>query len=242
MTGSLLNISLVVLTLKSSLIACGAIFFQKQGKQERSISEDVTETRLIERAQSGDMNALGELFQSNKNQLLYIAKDLLEDQDEAEDAVQIAFIKAIRAIERGQYRKINSTTFKSWLIKIVKNCASDIRKRRRRDALLVPLEEEIVVPTQANHEEQVDKGFNASPLDIQSILTSLEYLVICHRVIDELTHKEIAARIPISEAYSKVIQNRALKKLRAKSGAPKAAQAQKNRHKSKSETKETENV
>lgn len=81
------------------------------------------EIELIERARHGDVAAYGELVRTFQD-LCFRAACLVGSPDEAEDAVQEAFVKAYRALPG--FRK--GWPFRPWLLRIVTN---EARNRRR---------------------------------------------------------------------------------------------------------------
>lgn len=87
---------------------------------------------LIARAAGGDRPALDELFLRYRDAAYRVAYRLLNNPDDALDAVQDGFIKALTHLRGFEYR----CTFKTWLLRVVSNAALDLgRQRRRRDEL-----------------------------------------------------------------------------------------------------------
>jgi RNA polymerase sigma factor (sigma-70 family) len=81
------------------------------------------ETELIDRARRGDVAAYGELVRTYQD-LAFRAACLVGSPDEAEDAVQEAFVKAYRALATFH----QGWPFRPWLLRIVTN---EARNRRR---------------------------------------------------------------------------------------------------------------
>jgi RNA polymerase sigma factor (sigma-70 family) len=81
------------------------------------------ETELVERARQGDVAAYGDLVRAFED-LAFRAACLIGSPDEAEDAVQEAFIKAYRALPGFRM----GWPFRPWLLRIVTN---EARNRRR---------------------------------------------------------------------------------------------------------------
>jgi RNA polymerase sigma-70 factor (ECF subfamily) len=96
-------------------------------------SDDISDVVLSQRMATGDTSAL-ELLMRRYNQSLYrAARSILKDDDEAEEAVQDAYLKAYRNI--GSYR--GDAKLSTWLIRIAINEAlARVRKRKRRDKIL----------------------------------------------------------------------------------------------------------
>ncbi|MBI1332813.1 MAG: RNA polymerase sigma factor [Armatimonadetes bacterium] len=105
--------------------------------------------RMIEKAKSGDIDALYSLFAKAHVAALAIAVSVVKNRTEAEDVIQDAFHKILRNIDSA------STIwpkFRSWMLMIVKNEAIDHSRKLKR---LVPIEEWVEIPDgeQARQEE-----------------------------------------------------------------------------------------
>lgn len=90
-------------------------------------TEDVTDAELAALAQAGDREAFGELVARYAGQARRVARAVLGDPVEADDAAQDGFLAALRHL--GRYDP--TRPFGPWLIRIVANAAADRRRRRR---------------------------------------------------------------------------------------------------------------
>jgi len=79
------------------------------------------------RAQAGDADAFGLLVQRYAAAARRVARVILQDPDDADDAAQEAFLSAWRKIDQYDPRR----PFRPWLMKIVTNTARDLRRARR---------------------------------------------------------------------------------------------------------------
>jgi RNA polymerase sigma factor (sigma-70 family) len=96
-----------------------------------TITRDDIEGLLRSRS-TGDPLVLEAMVQAYRAPLYWLALSILNDADEAEDAVQDAFVQAARALERYQM----GTNFKAWLYTIAVNTYRDyLRKRTVRMTL-----------------------------------------------------------------------------------------------------------
>ena len=87
----------------------------------------VDEATLTGRARAGDRDAFGELVRRYADQARRVARAVLQDPEDADDAAQDAFLSALVKLE--QYDP--SRPFGPWLMRIVANAATDRRRRRR---------------------------------------------------------------------------------------------------------------
>lgn len=106
---------------------------QRPGGPART-APGVDESRLAARAQAGDRTAFGELVERYADQARRVARAVLQDSDDADDAAQDAFLAAL--VKLKQYDA--ARPFGPWLMRIVANAATDRRRRRtvRRAELL----------------------------------------------------------------------------------------------------------
>ena len=75
----------------------------------------------IRRAQSGDLAAFEGLVRGCQADAWRLAYHLTQDRAAADDVTQEAFLRVYRSI--GTYR--GEHQFSSWLLRIVRNCATD---------------------------------------------------------------------------------------------------------------------
>jgi RNA polymerase sigma-70 factor (ECF subfamily) len=81
---------------------------------------------LVERARSGDAQAFDELVRRYMRPAYAVAFSVMLEPADAEDAVQDAFIAALERLDSCQPDR-----FAAWLMKIVKNRAITLQRRRR---------------------------------------------------------------------------------------------------------------
>jgi RNA polymerase sigma-70 factor, ECF subfamily len=91
-----------------------------------------TDEALVGLARAGDLQARDKLFGRWRDVAYRVSYRLLGSPDDAWDAVQDGFIKALRHLDEFDGRSL----FKTWLFRIVTNSARDIgRKRGRRPTI-----------------------------------------------------------------------------------------------------------
>jgi RNA polymerase sigma-70 factor (ECF subfamily) len=93
------------------------------------------DAELAALAHAGDREAFGELVQRYAGQARRVARALLGNEADADDAAQDAFLSALKNL--GRYDP--GRPFGPWLLRIVANAATDRRRRRQvREAEPIP--------------------------------------------------------------------------------------------------------
>jgi RNA polymerase sigma-70 factor, ECF subfamily len=100
---------------------------------------DVGDAALVAQARGGDRVAFGTLVDRYADQARRVARAVLQDPDDADDAAQDAFLAAL--VKLDQYD--STRPFGPWLMRIVANAATD-RRRRRKVRSAVSLDEGLV--------------------------------------------------------------------------------------------------
>lgn len=156
---------------------------------------------LVIRAQQGDRDAVGLLYDSYTPKLFGYLMNTLRDRTRADDALQTTWIKALDALPRFQFRGV---PFSSWLFAIARNVC---REQWRSGAREVPLEPE---HDRADSREQPDTVF------VERLLAALDESdreLVRLRYIADLQTSEIARVLGISGIAVRVRLHRVIKKL-----------------------------
>lgn len=90
-------------------------------------SDAAAERAWILAAQAGDEAAFGQLVRRHQRRAYAVARAIVLNHEDAEDAVQEAFLHAYRALDR--FRP--DQAFGAWLHRIVANAALDLTRRRK---------------------------------------------------------------------------------------------------------------
>jgi RNA polymerase sigma factor (sigma-70 family) len=162
---------------------------------------------IIERCRQGDRDAHYQLYKLYSRSMYNIGYRIVNNEPEAEDVLQEAFISAFRNLNH--YR--GDASFGSWLKRIVVNKAINLLKSRRTERFPedenFDLEEEVWTEEEFPFSvEQVRKAIEQLPDGYRSVLSL--YL------LEGYDHGEIAEILGISESTSKSQFNRSKKKLR----------------------------
>jgi RNA polymerase sigma-70 factor (ECF subfamily) len=161
------------------------------------------ERRLVAKAKSGHEDAFGELYERHRLKAYRTALHILRNQQDAEDAVQRAFQRALVSLQR--FRE--DSTFSTWLTRIVINEALMLLRQRHRGE---PLHENSVDAAQGDVGREIADG-RPTPEEIlceserratlqQAIGALRENLrvVVLHRELQGLTSAETARRLGLT--------------------------------------------
>lgn len=180
---------------------------------------DNKEIDLIKRSKNGDVEAFEALIRDYKKLAYNIAYRVLKNKEDAEDASQDALVKVFKNISKFNM----DSTFKVWLYRIVTNTCFDYLKKKKVVAYSVDSladsegeEMKIEIPDNANNPEIVLEN----KLDREIINKSIEMLdndariIVVMREMHQMSYKEIANVLSISEGTVKSRLNRAREKLK----------------------------
>lgn len=100
------------------------------------MEREVSENQLVAAAKSGNRDAFGELVERHTRRMMHIARTITRNHQDAEDAVQDAFVSALAHLESFDGR----SRFSTWLTRIAINAAL-MRLRKNRGLREIPIEE-----------------------------------------------------------------------------------------------------
>ncbi len=101
-------------------------------KEASEGSSDKGDHELVKRVQEGDSKAFRRLFDKYHRRAFAVAMGVVKNEDDALDAVQEAFVKVHKNIDKFQ----GSSSFYTWLYRIVMNVSIDhVRRTSRRKNL-----------------------------------------------------------------------------------------------------------
>jgi RNA polymerase sigma-70 factor, ECF subfamily len=163
------------------------------------------EHSLLQRAQRGDREALGALWDLITPKLFGYLITTLKDRQLAEDVLQTTWLKAIEALPRFQER---GTGIGGWLFAIAKN---ECRTQWRVAAKTVPFDP-IVHDTGIDDREALEHSILAG--QILAALSEDDREILRLRYIADLSHDEVAHAMGISSVAARVRIHRALARAR----------------------------
>jgi RNA polymerase sigma-70 factor (ECF subfamily) len=178
------------------------------------------DSALAAACQSGDLPAYERFYLQQGARMKNLARNLLGNSIDAEDAVQETFLKVQRGIAsfRGQ------SSFVTWTFRILVNTCYDARRSRLR-------KNEVTGDSSEESPRPEPRAPAAHPLLRLALQRALEKLTRHQRdvfllsEVEGFRHAEIAAMLEITEAASKNTLFQAKKNLRQMLEAPRGADA-----------------
>ena len=169
------------------------------------------ERALVLAAQRGEREAFSQLVRTHERRAYAVARAIVVNHEDAEDAVQEAFLHAYRAL----HRFLPDQAFGAWLHRIVANAALDITRRRKvREADELP--ESVASPFRDPAES------NELRTRLQEALAKLparQRAVIVLHDVEGYRHAEIGRMLGIPEGTARSDLHYARSTLRAVLGS-----------------------
>ncbi len=173
---------------------------------------DSSEELLIREAIAGDKQAFGRLYELYADQIVRYLFFRIGDQSKAEDMMEVVFLNAWENLP-GFGKKGRKMNFRAWLYRIAHNAMVDHHRTKRTESSLDIISE--IMSEDYSPGQLLEKAEqSAMLLDALEKLDLISKQVITLRILSGLSSRETAAVIGISPANVRVIQFRALKKLR----------------------------
>ena len=168
---------------------------------------------LIEKAQNGDSDAFGELYERYATSIFRFVYSQTAHRLDAEDITADVFLRAWRALPRYQDQGFS---FAPFLFRIARNVLIDSR-RKRRLTQDISEDEMMNIPDKTAYEPRVLLSAKTQHNDLVRILVQLreDYrTVLILRFFNDLSPEEIAQVMGRSVGAVRVLQHRALSSLR----------------------------
>jgi RNA polymerase sigma-70 factor (ECF subfamily) len=156
---------------------------------------------ILARIAAGDMRAFEHLMRRYNRRLFRVARSILRDDAEAEDALQDAYLQAYRALPA--FRGESSTA--TWLTRIVMNAALMRRRKNVRMADIIELNMDLAMDERIAPSEQPEHAALRAQAR-RLIETKIDGLpdvfrtVFVLRALEELNVEETAETLGIPEA------------------------------------------
>jgi RNA polymerase sigma-70 factor (ECF subfamily) len=162
------------------------------------------ESTLVAQAKAGDQNAFAELVNRYERKIYRLAKNITRNDEDAEDVLQDAFLKAYTHLDNFK----GDSKFYTWIVRIAVNEAL-MRLRKRKTDRSVPLDEPVdlgeetvqreIAVWEDNPEQQYSQEEWRKILDeaVESLKPDFRTVFVL-RDIEELSTEETAETLGIS--------------------------------------------
>jgi len=165
---------------------------------------------LIDKAQEGDKDAFGQIYQLFYKRIYRYCRYNTRDQIIAQDLCQETFLRAWRSISGFSHNKGGS--FQAYLFKIAHNLIVDLSRKKKEVSINFY---EDTLETDQNLDENIQRQEDIKK--IRSALSKLEQKerqIVVLRYFEEMTSAEVARILKIHEGALRVRTHRILKKLK----------------------------
>ena len=155
----------------------------------------------VRKAKYGDKEAFCNLVRINKVAIYRIAKSILTKEEDIEDAVSEAILKAYKNIKTLK----NDDFFKTWLIRIVINESNNLYKKRQRE-----------IAFEKDHFSKIKVNDTYKDLTLHNAINSLDDDLRTITILfyfEDLKYKDIAKVLGIKEGTVKSRLSRAKERL-----------------------------
>jgi len=169
----------------------------------------MSDRAIIHQVLSGDVEAFARLVDRHYERCARIAVRILGNREDAEEAIQDAFLRAFKAL--GHYEEREQ--FSAWLTRILVNqCRTVLARSRRRDVLFPDLD-----PQAVDFVVEPDLAEGMWP-ELERALAQLpdeQREAIVLKYADDLTYEEMSRITGAGESALKMRVQRAFGRLRA---------------------------
>lgn len=177
----------------------------------------LSEEEILNLVRGGNDRAYGELYKRYLEEIYrYLFYRVAKDQQEAEDLTQEVFIRAWDVISKTKNRRSKgNSNFRALVYRIAHNLSVD-RWRTSKDEQSIQEEDlktesaNLVTPEKTIIAQERDEELYTA---VKELDTQLQNVFIC-RFINGLSHAETAQSLGLNEGHVRVLQYRALKKIR----------------------------
>ena len=175
----------------------------------------LSEDEILNLIRNGNDRAYGELYKRYLDEIYrYLYYRVAANSQDAEDLTQEVFIKAWNVISKAKNGN-NKNNFRALVYKIAHNLSVDRWRTRKNEQ---PLQEDELGVNSAdlNSPEKsiMDQERNQElAVAVRKLDPQLQNVFIC-RFINGLSHAETAQSLGLNEGHVRVLQHRALKKIR----------------------------
>jgi RNA polymerase sigma-70 factor (ECF subfamily) len=175
----------------------------------RCTQNELSDNDLLERAIRGDTKAFGMLYTRYLEDIHRYIYYKVTNRYEAEDLTETVFLKAWDALPRFKSGKVN---FRAWLYRIAHNTVIDFYRTDRSSVDITAMQMRDNHPS-LDEQIQIQDENNELNNAIRALESNLKQVII-YRFLNGMSHAETAQVMDLKEGNVRVLQMRALQKLR----------------------------
>ena len=164
---------------------------------------------LAARHRAGDPAAFEEIVARHKRVVYLTARRMLPSHVDADEAAQVAFVRAWRALDRFR----GESSLRTWLVRIVLNVAKTMRASNKPTEEL-PDAERVVDSTEGSERRLQRAQSRRRVREAVARLPPRQREVVTLKVFSEMTYREVADVMELSEGAVKAHMNQAASNLR----------------------------
>ena len=176
---------------------------------------DITDEQIISRVLGGEKDIYEVIVRRHNHKLYRVARGILHDEQEIQDAMQDAYLKAFEKL----YQFKGNSTFSTWLTQILINTAFarfNEQKRMHTSEIEDIKDESLMIPDEPSTEQSPEVSSNlksALEAAINSLPSSYRSVFML-RELEQMTVADTAYCLDISEVNVKVRLHRAKEMLK----------------------------
>lgn len=172
----------------------------------------LSDNHLLQLVEEGDKQAFGRLYQRYLNEIYRFVFFKIGNEGIAEDITEDTFIKTWERLISSHHNQKSINHLRAWLYQTANNLVIDYYRKQKPAQFLDKLKHS----NKASPEEIAENKDMSQVLSesIKALQPKFQQIIIL-RFINELSHEETASIMKISVENSRVLQYRALKKLKA---------------------------
>ncbi len=165
---------------------------------------------LLERFRTGDEEAFAEIVGRHRQAVYLVARRLLGTHEDADEAAQVAFVKAWRS--RKSFR--GDAAIRTWLTRIVMNVAKSMRTTRNPMDELDERTEQLHDPDEGAENRLRRERAGRNVRRAVEALPDRQREVVMLKVFSEMTYREVAQVLGLSEGSINAHLHQAVSNLR----------------------------
>lgn len=174
--------------------------------------EDKKMDELIIRAKNGDSGAFAELYDKFAQAIYRFINQKLNHREQSEDVLQEVFIKAWRGLPGFN---VKEGYFSAWLYRIATNAVNDHFRKSYRKPESLELDDNLEVFAKENVSKDMDNTAEFSKVKKVMEQLPMQYKEMLElRFVADLTIEETAQVLKKTRLAVRLVQHRALKKLK----------------------------